>query len=334
MDRIDFQDYKTIPWWRPEGIVQLACRPHRLRQAWSQAPVAIRIEGGSEGSLVTTWSYDRARLGRTVYVAFPSIQAYRRTAGRWRILADAIKKSADEHPDLAFLYVPIDLSDGENADSSPDVVAFARRIGSSKPLIPNTYLLNPHRAVPPPLAWERKSDTVYFRGTSTGSRDYAENKRVSLCRSARGVPGSDCKISRTKQVDRDFIARLNGEGLIASKAPLGEMNRHRYLMDADGNSTSWDRFLWIGTFGGVPIRFEPQWEECWHHLLVEASNCVVATRSTLAHTLDRLRSESDKGRHIASGAAALVRQHLTPRALRYMLATTLMSLGSMTPRWK
>lgn len=317
--------YRTIPWWRPEGIQRLLFRPHRLAQAWGHVPVAVRIAPGDDGSDVTVWSYDPSRDGPCVHIDFPSPRTFRRLFRRWRVLADAIVAGAAEHPGRGFHDVRIDLNDGVAAAGADGVLAFARPIGATTRLIPNTYLLGHRRPAPAALDWARKSDTLYFRGTSTGDVSYETNTRVALCRMAREVPRADCKISRTKQVDGGFAARLQDDGLTAARAPLDDMNRHRFLVDADGNATSWDRFLWIGTFGGVPIRFEPSWEECWHHLLVDGVNSVTSTRGTLADTVAGLRDDDRRSRAIAARAAALARDHLSPPALRRMLVDTLRS---------
>jgi predicted component of type VI protein secretion system len=110
---------------------------------------------------------------------------------------------------------------------------------------------------------------------------------------------------------------------VGRRHPIDMLNLHRFLADVDGNVSSWDRFLLIGSFGGVPIRFEPQWEECWHHMLADGHNCIVADRHTLADVLSRLRSRPEEARRIAANARELVCTHLSRRALRRMLADTL-----------
>jgi hypothetical protein len=44
-------------------------------------------------------------------------------------------------------------------------------------------------------------------------------------------------------------------------------------------------FSLIGWFGGVPVRFEMAWEECWHTSLREDVHFVTATRTTLLDVL-------------------------------------------------
>ena len=72
------------------------------------------------------------------------------------------------------------------------------------------------------------------------------------------------------------------------------LNRHRYLLDIDGNSSSWHRFWLIGTFGCVPIRFEAKWVEYWHEKLEEGANYLYANRETLSDVVDSLRKQPEK----------------------------------------
>jgi glycosyltransferase involved in cell wall biosynthesis len=94
-------------------------------------------------------------------------------------------------------------------------------------------------------------------------------------------------------------------------------------VDADGNSSSWDRYLLIGHYGGVPIRFENLWQECWHSLLVDGENCVVADRHSLAAAVERLRANPDTARRIAANAGRTAAEQLSRPALLGRLAATL-----------
>jgi hypothetical protein len=132
-------------------------------------------------------------------------------------------------------------------------------------------------------------------------------------------------VSRIKQVDERFAARLEQEGLVGWRMPAWAMNGHRFLVEADGNSSSWDRYMLIGSFGGVPIRFECEWEECWHDLLADGVNCVVADRRTLPEVVDRLRSRPREAMTIAYAASSTVAESLGLKRLRRQLAAVLAS---------
>lgn len=312
--------------WRPEGLGHWLMRPHRTLYVLGRGPVAVRCaaDGGPPPHLatVTTWSFDRSAAGDVVRIEFGSPAQMQRFAARWRILADAIHRIGRDHPTFAFRDVRISLGDGARADTPAGTLAFARLPGMPVPLIPNPYLLRQSR-LPGAIPWDRKRDTLYFRGTSTGSADYDANARVALCRASRSIPRADCRLSRLRQVDAAFGERLRADGLVGGREPPSRLNRHRFLVEADGNCSSWDRYLLIGSFGGLPIRFETVWEECWHDLLEDGANCVVADRHTLAAAVDRLRADDPHARRIAAAATRLVAEHFAPPALDRRFARAL-----------
>ena len=314
--------------WHPHGIGRWLTSPRKACRALSHAPVAVRcIDPGTaplgHADTVTRWWFDRSCGDDAVRIEFVSAAQLRHFAIRWRILADAIHRIGRDDPTFACREVRIDLGDGVGPEVGSDVFAFARLPGSAARLIPNPYLLRPRPWLGRPRPWGRKRDSLYFRGTSTGSGAYDANTRVALCRVARTIPRSDCRLSRLKQIDRMFAARLRQDGLIGWRQPPTALNRHRFCVEADGNSSSWDRYMLIGLLGGVPIRFETVWEECWHDLLVDGGNCVVADRDTLPDVVARLRRDDHAARAIAAQATALVADHLSHTALRRRLARAL-----------
>ena len=304
----------AVQWWR--GGVP------------ARTPVAVTYAGGPPGSQITTWTYDRGRFGDEVRVEFSCPEQMRRFGTRWRDFARAIHACGRDDGEFWFENVRIHFGDGVFPQERQDVLAFARRPGARVGLIPNTYLLWPRSGLPAPLAWEEKSDTLYFRGASTGAPQFDDNARVVFCRAARSIPGADCRISKLRQIDREFARRLAAEGLVARPDPIGRLNRHRFLADVDGNTSSWDRYLLIGLFGGVPVRFEPSWEECWHDALVDGETCVVANRDTLPAVVARLRSSDRDARRIADNARHVARTVLDPAALRLRLRETLAAAGN------
>lgn len=315
------EGYEAVTRWHPEGPSFWLTRPIRAVRASAHRPVAVRF-APQPAATVTTWSVERGAVGG-VRIEFDSPAQSRKFMIRWRILADSLDAIQRADPAFAFRGVRIDLSDGVGPDVGDDIVAFARLPGSRARLIPNPYLLRGRRWLAPPRPWERKSDAVYFRGSSTGSSDFDANSRVALCRVARAIPHGDCRLSRIKQVDEEFSRRLTAERLVSWRHPLFWLDRYRYLVDADGNSSSWDRYLLIGHYGGVPIRFENVWQECWHDLLIDGRNCIVADRHTLAAAVERLRANPASARAIAAAAGRTVAEHFSRPALLGRLAACL-----------
>jgi len=315
---------RAVSRWYPEGPRYWSTRPVRTLRALSHGRVAIHFDP-SLPACVTRWTFSHDLHDGRVVVAFRDQEATSRLLLRWRLLADVIHDLGRIDRSLDVRDVLIDLSDGVGTDAPPSLLAFARRPGSRARLMPNPYLLRPRPWLLPPLSWAFKTDSVYFRGASTGSHDYDANARVTLCRVARSIPRSDCKVSRIKQVSPAFTARLHADRFIGWRLPIAEMNRHRFLIEADGNSSSWDRYMLIGSFGGVPIRFECEWEECWHDRLIDGVNCVTADRHSLPDVIERLRSRPAEALAIARNAARTVSEHLSPAALARQLHAALIS---------
>lgn len=315
---------EAVSRWHPEGPRYWLVRPRRTLRALSHRPVAVGFDGVL-GPSQTRWTLVPQGSARRVVIQFHSAQTASRLLIRWRLLADVIHRIAATAGAFSFHDVLIDLGDGVDADAPAGILAFARRPGSQARLIPNPYLLRPRPWLGPALPWACKTDRVYFRGASTGATTYETNTRVALCLTAKSISRADCRVSRLKQVDSRFAARLEQDDLVRWRMPVWAMNRHRFLVDADGNSSSWDRYLLGGLFGGLPIRFEAGWEECWHDLLEDGVNYVAADRTSLPDVVERLRARPREARAIARAARRTVAERLSHRALRERLAHTLSS---------
>lgn len=313
--------HQPISRWQPGGMLYHLRNPRRFISAVMNAPVAVGFDRELPAS-TTSWTYSPESHDSRIVIRFRSESDLRHHAWRWRLLAQILHRHAMADRGLRIHEVLINLDDGVG-EMPPDILAFARRRGSRSGLIPNPYLLQLNRRLPPPRPWERKTEMVYFRGASTGSIDYESNVRVALCKAAKPIRGSDCRISSLVQTDQGFSQRLKQDGLFGGSRPLGEMNRHRFLIDVDGNASSWDRYKFIGLFGGVPIRFECGFEECWHEFLTDGVNCIVADRNSLPHVVEHLRSRPNHAREIAMAAQRLVAEHLSPQRLRERLVRTI-----------
>lgn len=311
--------------WSPRSPWYWALRPQKAarRLLAETVPMAVRVRP-SAGPLagrpfLVWWSYDRQRTGARLLLTFESRAMLVNADARWRVLGAALWRMIRKHPGITFQDVPVDLGDGCGAETPESVFAFARPRGLRNALLPNPYLLRDREALPATLAWEAKTDKLYFRGALTGSSNLERNTRVALCRAARHLPGTDCRLTRLSEFSPEARAQVLREGLGSRRTQIPEMNRHRFLVDSDGNTTSWDRYMLIGTFGAAPILFEPAWEECWHGELVDGENCVRADRTTLGSLLERLRADSALARRVASGASALAARRLSQAGAQAML---------------
>lgn len=243
---------------------------------------------------------------------------YSSLAYRWRAVANALWRMIGSRPSTAFHEIPVDIGDCFDSSVPASTFRFAKLPGDPHDLLPNAYFLDRRHRLPSAIPWERKHDSVYFRGSLTGLSQDRENSRVAACLVAKQILNTDCKLTMFPQTPPEFVAELKKDGMVCFPDPVNAINKHRYLLDIDGNSSSWHRFWLIGMFHGVPIRFETRWQECWHDVICDGEHFVSANRHNLAVVVENLRSQPEKASQIAAAAASVARGPLSSEGAQVM----------------
>lgn len=267
---------------------------------------------------IVRFTFDPGQHGNRVCLTFAATLPARADLSRILAVASALWRLAQRRPDVVYRDVHVDTSDCGDDRLPESVLRFVRGPAAGHRLLPNAYLLARRKPLPAALPWRSKSDQLFFRGAATGDRSYDRNVRVALCLAAKQIPDSDCGFSTTSDMDVQFDDLCRRDEILAARTPAAAMNQHRLLVDVDGYTSSWDRYLRIGQFGGLPIRFETIWHECWHMHLIEGENIVAATRENLAAVVDSLRSDPRRAEGIAAAAAELTARHLSPQGVQQM----------------
>lgn len=305
-------NFKPVGFWAPRTAVNVPVRP-RLWRNIRHAPVSVRFEESdwSQFPEVVRWSYSPAANDGRICLSFTSKETYFTLAYRWRAVANALWRMISSHTGVSFREIPVDISDCFDASVPASTFRFAKLPSDPHDLIPNAYFLDRRHRLPPPLPWEQKQDTIYFRSSLTGTVQSRENPRAAACLVARTIPDADCKLTMFQQTPAELRAELEQEGITCRRDRVNALNSHRYLLDIDGNSSSWHRFWLIGMFRSVLIRFETQWQECWHDVIRDGEHYVSATRHNLREVIADLRIHPKKAREIANAAAGFVRDSLS-----------------------
>ena len=306
--------FTAVGFWAPRSFGYWLCRP-RLWGAVHHRPVAVRFveqdQWPYESPTIVRWTYDPSVHGKRLCLEFANRPVADLWRFRWRTLANALWKIIDACPQITFHEVPVDVSDCADAHVPKEVFRFAKVPEDPHDLLPNPYLLEPDRARFKPSAWPRKADSIFFRGAATGPTAYEANPRVAACLAARHLEGGDCKLTSFHDAGEDFKVQAMKDGISAEPTKPRAMVGHRYLLEVDGHTSSWDRFRRIGLCGAVPIRFETHWQEYWHDQIVEGTHFVAATRSNLGTVVANLRDSPDRAQDIAAQASGLVRETLS-----------------------
>lgn len=307
-------EFTTVGCWAPRSFGYWLCRP-RLWGAVRHRSVAIRFGEGDhwpDGSPnIVRWTYDPSLHGRRLCLEFVNRPIADLWRFRWRTLANALWKIIDACPQITFHNVPVDVSDCADAHVPKQVFRFAKKPEDPHELLPNPYLLERDTARFRPRSWTRKRDSVFFRGAATGPHEYELNPRVAACRAAQSIEGGDCRLTSFNESGEGFRLQAMKDGIAAPPTKPGAMGDHRYLLEIDGHTSSWDRFRRIGLCGAVPIRFETRWQEYWHDMMKEGTHYVAATRANLGAVIADLRDSPDRAQDIAAEASDLVRETLS-----------------------
>jgi len=314
----------------PRSFSHSLLRPRKTILAVGNAPMSVRFSPFLNSALpqipsIALFSYDRSSFGNRVCVWASDELAIVNFWDRCRLLANYLWNIMQKSPRV-YHDVPVDLGDGIGYDNVPDnIFCFARKVGMKNPLLPNPYLMRPRKTFAKPLPLDKKRDVLYFRGSSTGDSIYEANRRVALCLAAKSVEGSNCGISHIVHVDDRFSERLRKDGIVRPPDPLSTINKHRFTVDVDGNTSSWDRLFSISSFGSVPIRFECEFEECWHEMLVEGEHFVTADRFNLGSVVEQLRNNLSEAERISTNSTKLVHEQLSPKRIQEWFADAWLS---------
>lgn len=311
--------FTTVGFWAPRSFGYWLCRP-RLWRAVSHRPVAVRYgerdEWPYKSPNIVRWTYDPSVHGKRLCLEFANRPVADLWRFRWRTLANAIWRIIDACPQITFHGVPVDVSDCADGRLPKEVFRFAKLPEDPHALLPNPYLLEQDAARFKPIAWPCKADTVFFRGAATGPAAYEANPRVAACLAVRHLEGGDCKLTSFHDTGEGFKNQAMKDGIAAPPTKPRAMEDHRYLLEVDGHTSSWDRFRRIGVCGGVPIRFETRWQEYWHDQIVEGTHYVAATRSNVGEVVADLRDSPRRAADIASQASDFVRATLCVGTVR------------------
>lgn len=166
-------------------------------------------------------------------------------------------------------------------------------------LIPDLYyfLAAGYEAFEPPLLpWTDRRPSLVWRGSSTGLLQQTacgldDLPRYRMCKYAAQL-GSAADVALTgivqaaNPLEEALIhERVTREGLLRPFIPMTEMARHRFILDIDGNSNSWN-FMQKLRLGCCVLRVESRWQQ-WFEDRLTAWEHYIPVASDLSDLMDR-----------------------------------------------
>lgn len=180
----------------------------------------------------------------------------------------------------------------DNPIDIPSVCWEARRDWQHVRLIPDLYyfMAGGYEGFDPELEpWQNRRPSLVWRGSSTGLiwqtlSMLDDLPRYRMCKLVERL-GDRADVGLTELVqaanpqEAELIhERVTREGLLKPYVPMTEMARHRYILDIDGNSNSWN-FMQKLRLGCCVLRVESEWHQwfsdrliAWKHYVPVASD--------------------------------------------------------------
>lgn len=191
------------------------------------------------------------------------------------------------------------------------------------------------------LPWEYKIPGAFWRGTSTGlplltREGWRENLRVKLCIKSLEANDSgflDAYFSEIVQCDDESVKeQIVNSGLL--REPINHLmfGRNLYLIDIDGNASSWGYF-WKLCFNGVVLKVDSPYMQWFYPFLVPGEHYlpVKSDLSDLFETIRWARNNDARCREISENASVIMRQNLMKDTVRQAANVVRRLLKSQRP---
>jgi len=236
-------------------------------------------------------------------------------------------------PDLDLL-----LYFGDHIDRDPEhapVLCFCRRrqrVGQV--LIPDFEILRGHEGLDRRvdraarrLPWAERAPRAFWRGVTTGGRfdepGWEAIPRARLVAASRAEPELvDARFTRLVQGAHANPALVAGGWRADEVAPARSV-RFRYLVDVDGNSSSWSRLRWLLRSGSLVLKQSSDFLQ-WYYAWLEPRRHYVPLAPDLGDLAEAVRwARRDDGaaRCIAHEGARFAHERLgRAEAFLYLLA--------------
>ena len=166
-----------------------------------------------------------------------------------------------------------------------------------------------------------KMNKLCFFGASTGNLDTSKNQRIKAALWARNKQDINIKITNWIQGASDNLKFRGIEEVIPHITlqnhfhPLKRISIRRqlfykYLLTIDGNSTSWDRFIWQLFSNSLVFKLELPVTEFWYPLLEDRKNYVSVNLDTLSEIFHHYKNNHHEAKSINRLSKILISKYI------------------------
>lgn len=236
-------------------------------------------------------------------------------------------------PDHDVLLNYSDVPDGD-AEHAPVLCFCRRRRLTGMVLIPDFEILRGEDHLSRQIdraasrwPWADRQRIAFWRGATTGGMfdqpEWATIPRARLVALSRTNPDVvNARFTRLIQGAESNAALRVGDWSAPEVSPVDSV-AYRYLVDVDGNSTSWSRLRWLLRSGSLVLKQESEHEQWYYPQLVPWRH-FLPVAPDLSDLLDRVawaRAHDAEAQAIAEEGRRFALQRLErPKAFHHLLA--------------
>jgi Glycosyl transferase family 90 len=178
-----------------------------------------------------------------------------------------------------------------NRDAYKNCLTFSRdRDHTHMTLLPNPYQLGNYAngqfndLSADKVPWDKKSDVMFFAGSTTGSLDPLSNARIAACQwSLKHPDASKFRLTNVVQMTpEEFHAKVpNGNDLMCPMFPVQENFNYKYLVNIAGNTCAWSRIPMIMSSKSLLMHMYHRDIEWFYPMMIEDTHFMGCAFHTL-----------------------------------------------------
>ena len=179
--------------------------------------------------------------------------------------------------------------------------------------------------------WDAKKEVAFWRGsTSNGCynlpcwRSYPRSQLTFL--SVKHPEEVDARFTRFIQGARDNPDFMSSQNLHGKKVKIGDSLRFKYLIDIDGNASTYSRFYWILRSNCLPFKQDSDFIQWYYGILRPYEHFVPFSKdcSDLTSQVNWARTHDDTAKQIAETSSYVAEKMLSTESAYVYLYCALM----------
>lgn len=228
-------------------------------------------------------------------------------------------------PDMTFLLHVGDYSIMDREDKVPMLVFSKSDCKPFDIMIPDFEMFTLDRKLWKPVLkaskkhrWGRKQSVAFWRGSTSGGdfagpywKQFPRAQMMALTKKAHGLINAQFT-AHLQGADRnpEFLAKM---GSVGQKVSVGDHLAYKYLIDIDGNASTYSRYFWILLSNSVPIKVVSHFSQWYYEGLVPFEHYVPVAYdcSDLIEQISWAEQHEKKAYQIAKASQAFALKYLS-----------------------